>query len=98
MADYNQQSGFQGQEGRQPVSTYTAAQDEFGFKEGNDYPTGQQGSGQGQGYGQGQGQGYGDQGYGQGQGYGGDRTGETFQDAPDRITGYGDTDTGVGGE
>lgn len=92
MADYNQQSGYTGQgpdynqqrgsTGQGPVSTYNAQQDEFGFKEGSDY------SGEG---------GYGDQKFqqssGQGQGYGGG-----FQDATDQTTGYGDADTGVGGE
>ena len=88
MADYNQQSGYMGQGGQRPVSTYNAAQDEFGFKEGNDYPDQQRGGMQGQGYGA---QGYGGQGYSDQLG-----TGETFQDAPPRA-GYGGTDMGVGG-
>lgn len=93
MADYNnQQSGYMGQEEEQRTrlaSGYNAHQDEFGFKEGNDP---RQPSDFGRGY---EGQGYGDQGY---QGYG-DRTGETFQEGPERRrpTGYGDTDSGVGG-
>jgi hypothetical protein len=67
------------------MSTYNAHQDEFGFKEGSDYPAAGGGHGDRQKFQQSPDQGYGDQ------------TGETFRDAPERMTGYGDTDSGVGG-
>jgi len=91
-------AGYMGEE-RRPVSTYNAHQDEFGFKEGNDYPA------SGGGFGDHKhhrpdvpsstpGEGYGRQGVEHGYG---DQSEETFQDAPERMTGYGDTDNGVGG-